>query len=77
MFGNPFDPPTFNPMHLSPTVVILAKTIYDRRSFDSMPELAAALEAAGCNDKAILEHCREPGLHVRGCWALDLLLGNQ
>ena len=40
-----------------------------------MPELADALEEAGCTDVEILSHCREPGEHVRGCWVVDLLLG--
>ena len=34
-----------------------------------------ALEDAGCSDERILAHLRDPGPHVRGCWALDLLLG--
>jgi hypothetical protein len=40
-----------------------------------MPELANALEMADCTNAVILKHCREPGPHVRGCWALDLVLG--
>jgi hypothetical protein len=39
-----------------------------------VPVLADALEEAGCTDRTLLEHCRG-GLHVRGCWAVDLLLG--
>jgi hypothetical protein len=38
--------------------------------------LADALEEAGCAAEAILAHLRGPGPHVRGCWCLDLLLGN-
>jgi hypothetical protein len=38
--------------------------------------LAHALEEAGCQDVQILGHCRHPGgVHVRGCWLIDLLLG--
>jgi hypothetical protein len=37
--------------------------------------LADALEDAGCTNSDILYHLRCPGPHVRGCWALDLLLG--
>jgi hypothetical protein len=33
------------------------------------------LEEAGCTDAEILEHCRGPGEHARGCWVLDLCLG--
>ncbi|MGL4550680.1 MAG: hypothetical protein ACRC33_05795, partial [Gemmataceae bacterium] len=53
----------------------LARAAYDRRSFDLLPVLADALEEAGCADADLLAHLRSPGPHVRGCWALDLLLG--
>jgi hypothetical protein len=36
--------------------------------------LADALEDAGCHDTELLGHLRGPGVHVRGCWALDLIL---
>jgi hypothetical protein len=53
----------------------LAHGIYDQRAFDDLPILADALEEAGCQDADILGHCRQPGPHVLGCWAVDLLLG--
>jgi hypothetical protein len=37
--------------------------------------LADCLEDAGATDAAILEHLRSGGVHVRGCWCLDILLG--
>jgi hypothetical protein len=37
--------------------------------------LADALEEAGCQEPAIFAHLRSTGPHVRGCWALDLILG--
>jgi hypothetical protein len=37
--------------------------------------LADALEDAGCTDAELLGHLRSPGPHVRGCWAVDLVLG--
>jgi hypothetical protein len=40
-----------------------------------MPNLADALQEAGCETADILTHCREPGVHVRGCWVVDLVLG--
>jgi hypothetical protein len=52
----------------------LAQAIYERRTFEWMPELANALEGANCTNQDMLVHCREPGLHVRGCWVLDLFL---
>jgi hypothetical protein len=43
--------------------------------FEDLPLLADMLTYAGCTDADILEHCRSGGEHVRGCWAVDLLLG--
>jgi hypothetical protein len=77
IFGNPFRPVAVDPSWLTPGVVELARTIYEGRAFDRMPELANALEEAGCANADILAHCREPGEHVRGCWVLDLLLGKE
>ncbi len=37
--------------------------------------LADALEDGGCADAELLGHLRGPGPHVRGCWAVDLILG--
>ena len=51
--------------------------IYDDRAFDRLPILADALIDAGCDDEQILEHCRAPGPHVRGCWVVDLVLGKE
>src|SRR5262249_31616753 len=78
--GNPFHPVTLNPAWLTwndGTVPKVAQAIYDDRAFDRMPILADALEDAGCTDQAILDHCRGPGEHVRGCWVVDLLLGKE
>jgi hypothetical protein len=52
----------------------VAEMIYDERSFADMPILADALEDAGCTVAAVLDHCRAPVRHARGCWVLDLLL---
>jgi hypothetical protein len=37
--------------------------------------LADMLEEAGCPDPPLLGHLRGPGPHVRGCFALDAILG--
>jgi hypothetical protein len=58
-----------------PLAAALARRIYLERDFDALPVLGDALEDAGCYDPAILDHCRRPGPHWRGCWVLDLLLG--
>lgn len=44
---------------------------------DTLAVLADALEDAGCDNEDVLNHCRQPGIHVRGCWVLDLLLGKE
>lgn len=75
IFGNAFPPVNIAPQWRTSDVLSLAQTIYDERSFDRLPELADALEEAGCGHAQIFEHLREPGLHVKGCWALDLVLG--
>jgi hypothetical protein len=59
------------------TVVKIAQAIYDERAFDRLPIIADALEDAGCTDPDILHHCRQSGEHVRGCWVVDLLLGQE
>lgn len=53
----------------------LARAIYDEETYHDLPVLADALQDAGCTSAAMLEHCRSGGPHVRGCWALDRVLG--
>jgi hypothetical protein len=80
VFGNPFRPTTLNPGWLTwqgGTIRRLAQSIYEERAFGCLPLLADALEKAGCHDAALLDHCRTPGPHVRGCWVIDLLLGKE
>jgi hypothetical protein len=57
------------------TIAKLAEAIYEEWAFDRLPILADALEEAGCTSEELLTHCRAGGEHVRGCWAVDLLLG--
>jgi hypothetical protein len=74
----PFRAILFNPDWLawqSGVVLKLAQAIYDERAFDRLPILGDALEESGCTDADILNHCRRPGEHVRGCWVVDLILG--
>jgi len=59
------------------TIPMLAQAVYDNRAFDCLTNLTDALEESGCHDSAILDHCRQVGEHVRGCWVLDLLLGKE
>jgi hypothetical protein len=77
-FGNPFRSTLIQP-HLMRShkrrAMNLAHEIYDGRGYDKLPNLANALEEAGCTDREIVCHCRRAGEHVRGCWVVDLLLG--
>jgi hypothetical protein len=75
VLGNPFRPIAVDAVWLTSTVGALAEGIYQERAFDRMPILADALQDAGCDNDDILAHCRGDGPHVRGCWAVDLLLG--
>ncbi len=76
VFGNVFRPePAMDPASLPAPVVALAQEIYDKKSFEKLPALAAMLEANGGANTGLLQHLRHPGPHVRGCWALDGVLG--
>jgi len=80
IFGDPFRSPVIDSSWLTwndGTVFNLAQAIYNDSRFQDLPVLADALEEAGCNNVEILNHCRQPGVHVRGCWALDLILGKE
>jgi hypothetical protein len=75
-------PAELPPPSLSPTVTSLAQAAYDQRTLPAgkldparLAVLTDALEEAGCTDAELLGHLRGPGPHVRGCWAVDLLLG--
>jgi cell wall assembly regulator SMI1 len=75
LFGNPFRPPSPDPRWLTRAVVDLARAIAEEQRYDDLLVLADALEEAGCDDPALLAHCRKPREHVRGCWVLELLAG--
>jgi hypothetical protein len=77
IFGNLFRPVVFDPAWRSEPVSTLATGIYADRAFDRLPILADAFEEAGCDNADILNHCRGPGPHVRGCWVVDLVLGKE
>jgi hypothetical protein len=86
IFGNPFRPrraldPAILAWH-DGTVRRLAQAAYDERHLPAgtldagrLGILADALTDAGCDDEDLIAHCRSPGPHVRGCWAVDLILG--
>jgi hypothetical protein len=87
LVGNPFRTVALNPAWLTwqdGTVRELARAAYDERRLPEgtldparLAVLADALEDAGCTDAELLAHLRGPGPHVRGCWAVDLILGKE
>jgi hypothetical protein len=81
VFGNPFRPVAWDPAWRTPTVLALARTTYEERALPGgtldnarLAILADALEEAGCENAAFLQHLRSGGDHVRGCWAIDPFL---
>jgi hypothetical protein len=85
-----FGPLPFRPVALDPAwltwhggaVPQLAQALYGDRHLPSghfdphrLAVLADAVVDAGCDNQEILNHCRQPGEHVRSCWVVDLLLG--
>ncbi len=75
IFGNPFHLVEIDSRWRSSTVLDLARTIDHERRFERLPILADALMDAGCDSETLLEHCQESLEHVKGCWAIELLLG--
>lgn len=77
IFGNLFQHASLDPSRLESGAVALARSIYDDQAFDRMPALVEALRPDGVATE-VLAHLGEPTPptpHVRGCWALDLILG--
>jgi hypothetical protein len=85
-----FGPLPFRPVAVDPswlawrggTIRRLAEAVYEERELPSgrldaarLAVLADLLEEAGCDNQDILNHCRGPHVHVRGCWVVDCLLG--
>jgi hypothetical protein len=82
LIGDPFHPVVLDPTVRTPTVQALAQSAYEERQMPSgeldpqrLVVLAAALEDAGAPG-ALPAHLREPGPHVRGCFAVDACLGH-
>lgn len=76
VFGNPFREIALDDFVLdqhASAVKTLASEIYQKRAFELMPVLGDALEDAGCEDEAMLAHCREHPEHFRGCWVLETI----
>jgi len=77
IIGNPFRRETVIGPWGSSTIREMAEAVYAERDFSRprLATLAEALEKAGCADSELLDHLRRPGLHSRGCFVVDALLG--
>src|SRR5262249_19443969 len=76
VFGpSPHGRASFDPAWRGTDVVTLTEQIYHDRAFTVLPDLAEALEEAGCDDAGLLGHLRRAGPPVPGCGALDTVLG--
>jgi hypothetical protein len=78
--GNPFQPiwaESARRLLRHPVVREIAEEMYADALQEDMAALAEKLEALRCPYPAVLEHCRAATPHVRGCWVVDLILGNE
>ena len=75
IFGNPYKTVAISRAWAGGAPAELAQVIYAKNSFERLPELAKALEQSGCTSADLLTHCQAASDHVRGCWAVDALLG--
>ena len=72
---DPGRPIQLDPRWQTGDVVGIARAIHADQAFHLLPILSDALLDAGCDDEALLGHCRSGGPHVRGCWLISTLLG--
>ena len=78
IFPPPGYTPSLRPEWRTSTVVAIARQMDDTGDFSAVPILADALQDAGCNNELILDRCRaESGIHSRGNWVVDLVLGRE
>jgi hypothetical protein len=77
IYGNPFQPVTFDPQWRTAEVVELANAIFASWDVKNFRALEKALRQSGCDQAEILKHCRSKGPHVHGCWVIDLILGKK
>jgi hypothetical protein len=84
LLGDPFHPIGIAPAWRDPAIQELAAAVYGdpRQPLDvldprRLAALARALEGAEGDNAEVLSHLRGPGPHVRGCWAVDAILGKE
>ena len=75
--GHPSRRVALAPEWRTETVVALARQMCGSGDYAAMPVLADALEEAGCDDSAVLDHCRGSEPHARGCWVVEWALGQE
>jgi len=81
--GDPFNKcKPFKPEWRTNDVMAMAKAAED--DYDqgilacaNLRVLSDAAEEAGCDNEVILQHLRQPGIHVYGCWALESIMGRK
>jgi hypothetical protein len=77
IFGPPFATPALDTTWREgpgKQPIRMALSIYEDRTFEDLPILADALLDADCPNRDLIDHCQTPGVHGRGCWAVDSLL---
>jgi hypothetical protein len=78
VFGNPFCqdflPLPANLQARQAPIHQIAKDIYRSNAFHLMPILGDALAEIWGIEGSLPAHCRIPGSHCKGCWALDFVL---
>ncbi len=78
IFPPPGYAPVLHPDWRTSTVVALARQMDDTGDCSAVPILADALQDAGCDDDIMLDRCRAgSGVHCRGNWVVDLVLGRE
>jgi hypothetical protein len=84
VFGDPFHPIGITPAWRDPDIQELAAAVHGdpRQPLDvldprRLAALSRALEGAEGGNAEVLSHLRGPGPHVRGCWAVDAILGKE
>jgi hypothetical protein len=84
IFGDSFGTVRISSTWRTSPIAGLAQATYEHRILPAgtldntrLAVLADALEEAGCAKPDILSHLRSTGPHVRGCWAVDLVLAKE
>jgi hypothetical protein len=84
VFGDPLHPISITAAWRDPAIQELAAAVHGdpRQPLDvldprRLAALSRALEGAESDNAEVLSHLRGPGPHVRGCWAVDAILGKE